>query len=76
MPHLILAKSKTEIGATSQREVNLDRALWEMMSFPFPVVLEMQPSHYEESFKVWIKYANRFMWKKIVATKHKFSYEF
>lgn len=40
-----LAKSKTEIGAMSQRAVNLDRALWEMIAFPFLVVLEMQPSY-------------------------------
>lgn len=30
------AKSKTEIGATSQRAVNLDGALWEIIAFPFP----------------------------------------
>lgn len=55
----LLAKSKTEIGAMSQRAVNLDWALWEMIAFPFLVVSEMQPSY------CYLRTVSRFHFDKI-----------
>lgn len=55
----LLAKSKTEIGAMSQRAVNLDLALWEMIAFPFFVVSEMQPSY------CYLRKVSRFHFDKI-----------
>ncbi len=55
----LLAKSKTEIGAMSQRAVNLDWALWEIIAFPFIVVSEMQPSY------CYLRKVSRFHFDKI-----------